>query len=122
MILPAILSTVPSALSRDPDLMACRPFHGQSAAWLMANAVLPVCGGQYPASVYPQGIASTAVSHRVERIVGYSRISELSELQRREFHETLLDADSFEDLPGKWQVAILAAEENRPKLPLISRD
>ena len=32
MILPAILSTVPSALSRDPDFMACRPFHGQSAA------------------------------------------------------------------------------------------
>jgi hypothetical protein len=51
MILPAILSTVPSALSRDRDFMACRPFHGQSAAWLMVNAVLPVCGGQYPASV-----------------------------------------------------------------------
>jgi hypothetical protein len=27
--------------------------------------------------------------------------------QRREFHESLLDADSFEDLPGEWQAAIL---------------
>jgi hypothetical protein len=30
----------------------------------------------------------------------------MSDLQRREFHEALLDADSFEDLPGKWQAAI----------------
>jgi hypothetical protein len=30
--------------------------------------------------------------------------------QRRELHEALLDADSFEDLPGKWQAAILNAE------------
>jgi hypothetical protein len=28
----------------------------------------------------------------------------------REFHEALLDADTFEDLPGKWQAAILKAE------------
>jgi hypothetical protein len=26
------------------------------------------------------------------------------------------DADSFEDLPGKWQAAIVSAEQNRPKL------
>jgi hypothetical protein len=39
---------------------------------------------------------------------------------RREFHEALLEADSFEDLPGKWQAAILNAEENRPNLRLIS--
>jgi len=25
----------------------------------------------------------------------------MSDQQRREFHEALLDADSFEDLPGK---------------------
>jgi hypothetical protein len=37
----------------------------------------------------------------------------LSDLQRREFHEALLDADSLEDLPGKWQAAILNAEQNR---------
>jgi hypothetical protein len=38
--------------------------------------------------------------------------------QRREFHVALLDADTFEDLPGKWQAAILNAEQNRPKLRL----
>jgi hypothetical protein len=40
----------------------------------------------------------------------------MGEHQRREFQEALLDADSFEDLPGKWQPAILEAEQNRPKL------
>jgi len=42
-----------------------------------------------------------------------------SQRLRREFHEALLDAGSFEDLPGWWQAAIVAAEENRPKLRLI---
>jgi hypothetical protein len=32
----------------------------------------------------------------------------------------LLDADSFEDLPGTWQAAIVMAERNRPKLRLVS--
>jgi hypothetical protein len=41
---------------------------------------------------------------------------------RRGFHEALLDADSFEDLPGKWQAAILKAEANRPKLRVVSGD
>jgi hypothetical protein len=40
--------------------------------------------------------------------------------QRHEFHEALLDADSFEDLPGKSQVAIVAVEQNRP--PAARRD
>ena len=44
----------------------------------------------------------------------------MGDLQRREFHEALLDADSFEDLPGKWQAAIVAAEQNRPKLRVVS--
>jgi hypothetical protein len=39
----------------------------------------------------------------------------MDDLQRREFHEALLDADAFEDLPGKWQAAVLTAEQNRPK-------
>ena len=42
--------------------------------------------------------------------------------QRREFHDALLDADSFEDLPGKWQAAILAAEQNRPDLRIVRAD
>jgi hypothetical protein len=43
----------------------------------------------------------------------------MSDLQRREFHEALLDADTFEDLPGKWQAAILKAEEYRPNLRIV---
>jgi hypothetical protein len=43
----------------------------------------------------------------------------MSDLQRWEFHEALLDADAFEDLPGKWQAAILEAEANRPNLRIV---
>jgi hypothetical protein len=42
--------------------------------------------------------------------------------QRREFQVALLDADTFEDLPGNWQAAILQAEQNRPKLRDVSSD
>jgi hypothetical protein len=34
----------------------------------------------------------------------------MSDHPRREFHEALLDAGTFADLPGKWQAAILKAE------------
>jgi len=44
------------------------------------------------------------LSRRVENVVGYPPLSELSDPQRREFHEALLDAATFEDLP--WQAAI----------------
>jgi hypothetical protein len=42
--------------------------------------------------------------------------------QRRELHEALLDADRFEDLPGKWQAAVVAAEQNRPRLRAVTSD
>ena len=61
-------------------------------------------------------MASAGLSRRVEKVVGYPPLSEMGRQQRREFPEALLDADSFEDLPGKWQAAILEAEQNRPKL------
>jgi hypothetical protein len=64
---------------------------------------------------------SAGLSRRVEKVVGYPPLSELDDLQRREFQEALLDAGSFEDLPGKWQAAIMEAEQNRPKLRLIGR-
>jgi hypothetical protein len=35
-------------------------------------------------------------------------------------YEALLEAATFEDLPGKWQAAILKAEQNRPKLRVIT--
>ena len=65
-------------------------------------------------------MASADLSRRVQKLVGYPPLSDMSTRQRREFHEALLDADTFEDLPGKWQVAILKAEPNRPKVRLVS--
>jgi hypothetical protein len=53
---------------------------------------------------------SAALSERVGKVVGYPPLSEMDEQQRREFQEALLDADSFEELPGKWQAAVLAAD------------
>jgi hypothetical protein len=46
----------------------------------------------------------------------------MGDRQRREFREALLEANTFEDLPGKWQATILKAEENRPKLRVVSGD
>ena len=62
------------------------------------------------------------LSRRAEKVVGYSPLAEIGTEQRREFHEALLDADTFEDLPGKWQAAILRAEQNRPSLSVIPSD
>lgn len=67
-------------------------------------------------------MASSELTRRVEKLVGYPPLAEMSDEQRREFHEALLDADSFEDLSGKWQAAILKAEQNRPNLRVVSRD
>jgi hypothetical protein len=61
-------------------------------------------------------MASAELSRRIEKVVGYPPLSEMGDLQRRELHEALLEAGSFEDLPGKWQAAILKAEQNRQKL------
>ncbi len=67
-------------------------------------------------------MASADLSRRVGKVVAYPPLSEMSVLQRREFHEALLDAKSFDDLPGKWQAAILEAEQNRPNLRVVSGD
>jgi hypothetical protein len=65
-------------------------------------------------------MASAELGRHVEKLVGCPPLSELSDLQRREFHDALLGADTFEDLPGKWQQAILKAEQNRPKLRVVA--
>ena len=39
-----------------------------------------------------------------------------------EFQQAPLDAHAFEDLPGRWQAAILTAEQNRPKLRVVTSD
>jgi hypothetical protein len=67
-------------------------------------------------------MASAALSRRVRKVVGYPPLCEMSELDRREFHEALLDAEVFEDLPGSWQAAILKAEENAPNLRIVDSD
>jgi hypothetical protein len=64
-------------------------------------------------------MANAAFNRRVEKVVAYPPLSEMSDHQRREFHEALLDAETFEDLPGKWQAAILKAEQNRPDLRIV---
>jgi len=53
-------------------------------------------------------MASAELSRRVEKVVGYPPLAEMGADQRREFHEALLDAGSLDDLPGKWQAAILS--------------
>jgi hypothetical protein len=67
-------------------------------------------------------MASAELSRRVGKVVGSPPLSEMDEAQRREFHEALLDAHDFEDLPGKWQAAILTVERNRPGLRVVGSD
>jgi hypothetical protein len=43
----------------------------------------------------------------------------MGDLQRRDFHEALLEAGSLEDLPGKSQTAVLKAEQDRPRLRAV---
>jgi hypothetical protein len=67
-------------------------------------------------------MASAELSRRVGKVVGYPPLVEMSLEQRREFHEVLLEADDFEDLPGKWQAAILKAEAHRPTRHVVTGD
>jgi hypothetical protein len=67
-------------------------------------------------------MASGELSRRIGKVVGYPPLCEMSDLQRREFPEALLEAGDFEDLPGKWWAAILKAEVNRPKLRIVGGD
>jgi hypothetical protein len=67
-------------------------------------------------------MATAELTRRGGKVVGYPPLSEMGEHQRREFHQALLEAGSFDDLPGKWQAAILQAEQNRPKLRVVTND
>jgi hypothetical protein len=44
-------------------------------------------------------MASATLSRRVGKVVAYPPLCDMSDLQRREFQETLLGGDTFEDLP-----------------------
>jgi hypothetical protein len=65
---------------------------------------------------------SAVLSRRVRKVVGYPPLCDMSDLQRRELHEALLDADSFEDLSGRWQAAILKSKRNAPNLRIVGND
>ena len=69
-----------------------------------------------------QDAGSAALSRRVEKVVGYLPLSETSDFWRRNLHEALLDSDGFEELPGKWQAAILKSEDKRPNLRIVGSD
>ena len=77
-----------------------------------------ISSGSGPSVLPTATIFPTANSH--QKVVGYPPLSEMDDQQRREFHEALLEAASFEDLPGRWQAAILEAEQNRPELRLVT--
>lgn len=47
---------------------------------------------------------------RVTAAADAAPLSELSESQRAELERELAGADALEDLPGKWQAAMLEAE------------
>lgn len=65
-------------------------------------------------------MVSVDLSRRVEKAVRYPPLSEMDAQQRRELHEALPDAQAFEDLPGKWQAAILEAEQNQSGLRIVN--
>jgi hypothetical protein len=66
--------------------------------------------------------ATAELRRRVEKVVGYPPLSELSELQRREFHEGAARGGQLRGPAGKWQAAIVNAEQNRPDLRIIASD
>jgi hypothetical protein len=75
-----------------------------------------------PPRIYALPMASAELSRRIEKLVAYPPLCDMDEFQRRDLHEALLDADAVEDLPGKWQAAILKAEEDRPNLHVAASD
>jgi hypothetical protein len=60
-------------------------------------------------------MASAELSRRVEKLVSYPPLSEMSDSSAGSA-TALLAADPFEDMPGKWQASSLQAEQNRPEL------
>jgi hypothetical protein len=60
---------------------------------------------------YARGMTTTtALRERVEAAAAAPPLSELSAADRAELEAELASAGSFEDLRGKWQAAVLAAE------------
>jgi hypothetical protein len=51
-----------------------------------------------------------ALQERIRAVWAAPPLSELSAAQREELDRELAAAESLEDLPGKWQAAVLQAE------------
>jgi hypothetical protein len=66
-------------------------------------------------------MASAEFGRRVEKVVGYPPLSELGDLQRREFHGALLRGRELRGSRWEGQATILMAKQNRPKLRLTGR-
>jgi hypothetical protein len=54
-------------------------------------------------------MASAELNRRIEKVVGYPPLLELGELQRREFHEALLE--KLDERTGKWVRGDRAGEQ-----------
>ena len=52
----------------------------------------------------------SALEERVAAVTGVAPIGELSQPDRAELEELVDQADALEDLPGRWQAAVLEAE------------
>jgi hypothetical protein len=60
-----------------------------------------------------------AFPHQEERCGSFRRDPSPSLLPAGSRMKEALDADHFEDLPGKFQAGILEAEQKRPKLRVV---
>lgn len=59
-------------------------------------------------------MAGRELERRLRRAIHRPPLSEMAEAQHDELRTFLDGAQTFEDLPGKWQAAIAAAEAAAP--------
>ena len=59
-------------------------------------------------------MATTELAERVAAALAAPPLAEMPAAQEAELHAALARAQDLEDLPGKWQAAILAAELAAP--------
>ena len=52
----------------------------------------------------------SALAERIAAVTGVAPIGELSRADRTELEELVGRAEALEDLPGRWQAAVLEAE------------
>jgi hypothetical protein len=67
-------------------------------------------------------MASAELSRRVEKIVGYPPLSEMGDLQGASSTRRCSRRTGSRICPGKWQAAVVSAEQNRPGLRVVSGD